>query len=54
MSAYRDRAINEIIEVLRDCDALLPGTNMRPIAEAIYSRAGRNVMEGWKQDMDHP
>ncbi len=53
----RERAINAIISALHDTGGWLmiggiaPGTNLRPIAEHIYQRAGRDIMEARKAEM---
>lgn len=46
------RAIDSIIAALQDGGrTILPGTNLRPIAERIYQQAGRDVMEAWQSEM---
>ena len=46
------RAIDSIIAALQNEQAdILAGTNLRPIAERIYARAGRDVMEAVQSEM---
>jgi hypothetical protein len=48
------RAIDSIITALQNDgrdNEILAGTNLRPIAERIYRRAGRAVMEAWQSEM---
>lgn len=48
----RARAINAIMDSLQGSAVPLPlGIDLRPIAERIYSRAGRDVMEAVQAEM---